>query len=293
MPGDPAADRPHSSGSAGERAGAPLLRAECVGFAVGSRSLVADVSLEIRAGECVALLGPNGSGKTTLLRLLTGVRRPTSGRVLLEGRELGSYSRPEIACRMAYLPQGLSVEFDVTVADVVLMGRYPHLGAWRSMTPADRDAVRGAMRRADVEHLARRALPTLSAGERQRVFLARALAQGSPLLVLDEPTTSLDVGHQLELVEILSEVHAEGKTIVAAVHDLRLAWERFPRAILLGGGRLRDEGLSREVIAGHAAREAFGVRDEIGAAAELRFTRAQAGSRAARSPLAPSSLDRP
>jgi len=269
-----------------------VLIAERATYAVAGRPLLSDVTLAIETGACVAVLGPNGSGKTTLLRLLTGVRRPTSGEVLLEGRPIASYSRPEIACRVAYLPQGLTVDFDVTVADAVLMGRYPHLGAWRPITASDRDAVHAAMKRADVEHLARRALPTLSAGERQRVFLARALAQGSPTLVLDEPTTALDVGHQLELIEILRDVHAEGKTIVAAVHDLRLAWEHFPQAVLLDGGRVRAEGLSRDVIAGQPAREAFGVRVEVGADDELRFTRGDA-PRAARAPGTSHPLDHP
>ncbi len=240
-------------------------------FAVSGRPLLADVTLTIAEGECVALLGPNGSGKTTLLRLLTGVRRASAGTVLLDGRRVDHVPRPEIACRIAYLPQNTWSDFEIAVADVVAMGRYPHLGAWRSPTAADRDAVHAAMEQVGVQDLARRTLPTLSAGERQRVFVARALAQGSPLLVLDEPTSALDIGHQIELLEILLRLHREGKTIVAAIHDLRLAWHHFPRALLLHRGRLVADGPARSVIEGPAARAAFGVR--VATDGELRFSR--------------------
>lgn len=237
----------------------------------GGRALVADISLQFRAGESVAVLGPNGSGKTTLLRLLTGIREATSGSVILDGREIQQYPRPEIACRIAYMPQNTWSDFDIRVADAVAMGRFPHLGAWRSMTTQDKDAVDTAMQQTEITTLANRSLPTLSTGERQRVFLARALAQGSPILVLDEPTSALDIGHQIEFIEILQKLHSEGKTIITAIHDLRLAWEHFPRSILLNRGRVTADGDTHSVISGAAARDAFGVNIET--RGELKFSK--------------------
>jgi ABC-type cobalamin/Fe3+-siderophores transport system ATPase subunit len=253
---------------------APLLEARSLRFAVPAREILSQLSLEVREGELVALLGPNGSGKTTLLRCLGGLLRPSSGEVLLDGAPLLSRSRPEIACRLAYLPQNTWTEFDVSVFDAVALGRFPHLGAWRALTRRDSEAIHGAMAQVGIEALARRTLPTLSAGERQRVFIARALAQGSPLLLLDEPTSSLDIGHQIELVEILGRLHAEGKTIVAALHDLNLALEFFPRAILLDRGRKTADGETRAVLRSPSMKEAFGV--EMLEGTELRFRRAGA-----------------
>ncbi|MBL8693561.1 MAG: ABC transporter ATP-binding protein [Planctomycetes bacterium] len=244
-------------------AAAPVLAALDVCYEVGGRAILDHVSLELRRGESVALLGPNGSGKTTLLRTLVGIRRPTSGRILQAGRPLESLTRLEIACEISYLPQNTWTEFDITVQDAVAMGRYPHVGWMRAPSSSDREAVRASMASVGIEPLAKRRLPTLSAGERQRVFIARALAQGSPTLLLDEPTSALDIGHQMELVEILARLHAEGKTILAAVHDLRLAWQHFGRAVLLDGGKITADGPVRDVVSGPAIASAFGVRVRI------------------------------
>lgn len=250
----------------------PALDAQKLVFSVaGGRRIVEQISLQLRRGESVALLGPNGSGKTTLLRLLTGILRPESGSMHIEGKDILQMSRPEIACQVAYMPQNTWTDFDITVADAVAMGRFPHVGAWRSMTASDKLAIDAAMAQTEIVTLARRPIPTLSAGERQRVFLARALAQGSPTLVLDEPTSALDVGHQIEFIEILQKLHAEGKTIIAAIHDLRLAWEHFPRSILLNKGAVIADGPTHEVIASEAAQQAFGVR--IDTSGELKFSR--------------------
>lgn len=247
------------------------IQTESAAFCVGRRPLVEDISLTIRAGESVAIIGPNGSGKTTLLRLLTGARRATAGRVLLDGKLLQSFSRPEIACQIAYMPQNTFTDFDIRAGDAVAMGRFPHIGAFRAMTSADAHAVKEAMAAVGVESLANRSLPTLSAGERQRVFLARSLAQGSPILILDEPISSLDIGHQIEFIEILQKLHSEGKTILAAIHDLRLAYEHFPRAVLLDHGRVTADGPTRDVITSDAARDAFHVKIDING--EFKITR--------------------
>jgi iron complex transport system ATP-binding protein len=236
-----------------------VLQAEGLGYRVRTRWLVEEVACRLGPGERVAVLGPNGSGKTTLLRLLAGILAPTAGQVFLDGRPLARIPAMERARRVAYLPQNTWVEFDLTVEEVVCLGRFPHTGPWRPFAAADRQQVEWALARLELDAIRRQALPTLSGGERQRVFLARALAQDAPLLVLDEPTAALDVGHQLALMDLLRGLNAAGRTILAAVHDLNLAAAHFERLLLLDRGRLCADGPTAAVLAGPELGRTFGV----------------------------------
>lgn len=236
------------------------LMAESVTVRRSGKAILDGVMLKLVPGSMNVLLGPNGSGKTTLIRVLAGVVPPTKGRVLMGGMPLNKFSRAAVARHCAYLPQHTSANFDIRVEDAVALGRYAHLGSWGAMTSTDYDLVHWAMDRVGVGTLRQRTLPTLSGGERQRVFLARALAQQAPILLLDEPISSLDIGRQLELMELLTELHQEGRTILAALHDLRPALEHFPTAILLNAGRLVAQGPTNEVILGDELTNAFQVR---------------------------------
>jgi iron complex transport system ATP-binding protein len=236
-----------------------VLNCAGLGFQVGERALIKDVTLQFAAGEKVAIIGPNGSGKTTLLRLLCGALRPTRGDVELDGQPLRSWRRAAIARRLAYLPQNTWTSFDLSVREAVAMGRLSYAGAWRALAARDTEIVESAMARVGLQRFGHRSLPTLSGGERQRVFIARALAQESPLLLLDEPTTSLDIGHQLDLMAILESLHKDGKTIVAAMHDLSQVWQSFSRAIVLDGGRVTADGDAKTVVGGAAVAQAFGI----------------------------------
>jgi iron complex transport system ATP-binding protein len=242
----------------------PTLEARAVTLRVDGRALLDDVSLTLAPGSLTVLLGPNGAGKTTLIRVLAGVLPPTSGDVWLDGRRLRALGRAAVARHCAYLPQHHGASFDLRVEDVVTLGRYPHLGAWRALSPEDYERVDWALERVGLTGLRHRALPTLSGGERQRVFLARALAQEAPVLLLDEPASALDVGWSLELMTLLTELRREGRTVLAAVHDLRSAAEFFPRAVLLSGGRVTDQGATDAVVHGPAVEAAFGVRVHAG-----------------------------
>lgn len=236
------------------------LKIERVSYAIRDKVLLQDISATLEAGSMTAVIGPNGAGKSTLMKALSATLHDWTGSVLLDGVDVRRWPRPELACRMAYLPQFRPVTVPLTVEDLVTMGRFPHLGAWRPLRKADRDAVRNAMERMEIEHLRERDATTLSGGELQRTYLARCLAQGSPLLLLDEPLTGLDIGHQLALLSILEGLAAEGKTILWSAHDLRLAAEHAREAWLLDKGCLTRQGPIDEVLGSSEARTAFGVR---------------------------------
>jgi iron complex transport system ATP-binding protein len=223
-----------------------------------TRPAVFDLSLEIPAGATTAVLGPNGSGKSTLLRLLLGVLRPSSGSVDFQDRPLAAWGREALAREVGVVPQGEEAVFPMSVREVVAMGRYPHLGAWRSEGAADRAAVDDAMRRCDVRDLAARPVPTLSGGERQRARLARALAQEAATLALDEPTAALDIAHEMSIFELLRELGHAGKTVLLVTHNLNLAARYADRLVLLDGGRLAAQGTPAEVLTRETVERVYG-----------------------------------
>lgn len=212
------------------------------------RAALDGVTLEVPAGACIALLGPNGSGKSTLLKLLLGVLTPAAGRAWFRGRLLGEWRREELACEVGVVPQGEAEVFPLRVRELVAMGRYPHLGAWRREGAEDRAAIARALQRCDVAHLAARPLGTLSGGERQRARLARALAQEPRALALDEPTAALDVRHEMAIFELIRELRAVGVTTLFSTHSLNLAARYADHLVLLHEGRLAAQGAPAEVL---------------------------------------------
>jgi len=250
----------------------PVLEIRGLRVAVPGKELLHRLDATLAQGTITAVLGPNGSGKSTLLKAVAGVQDGTTGDVLLDGKPLVQWPRPEIACRMAYLPQYRPIAVPLPVRDLVTMGRFPHLGSWKRPGPVDRAAVDGAMERLEIAHLADRDASTLSGGELQRTYLARCLAQGSPLLVLDEPLTGLDIGHQLQLLSLLEGLAAEGRTILWSVHDLRLAAEHARDAWLLDRGTLVRTGTVADVLGSPEASRAFGIRMETGPDGQWKFT---------------------
>jgi iron complex transport system ATP-binding protein len=230
----------------------------------GRRVVLRGVSLEIAAGERVALIGPNGAGKSTLLRAVTGVVRPAAGSVSLAGTPVEHLDRGTIARRLAVVPQQATLPFATRVEDVVALGRLPHEDPLRGSRPADRAAVAAAIERVGVGHLLGRDARELSLGERQLVLLALAVAQSAPVLVLDEPTVHLDLRHQVGTMELLGDLNErDGTTIVAVLHDLGLASLFFPRLVLIDGGRIVADGAPHEVLTPERIREVFGVDPAI------------------------------
>lgn len=230
----------------------------------GRRVVLRGVSLEIGAGERVALIGPNGAGKSTLLRAVTGVVRPAAGSVSLAGTPIEHLDRGTIARRLAVVPQQATLPFATRVEDVVALGRLPHEDPLRGSRPADRAAVAAAIERVGVGHLLGRDARQLSLGERQLVLLALAVAQSAPVLVLDEPTVHLDLRHQVGTMELLGDLNErDGTTIVAVLHDLGLASLFFPRLVLIDRGRIVADGAPHEVLTPDRIREVFGVDPAI------------------------------
>ena len=223
-----------------------------------------DVSLTVQDGSLVALLGPNGSGKTTLMRVATGVVKPSSGRVLLDGKPLARMSRKEVARRLSVVPQQLYMPFSFTVWEMVAMGRTPYTSGLSPLKANDRRAVESAMDATDTSYLAERLFTELSGGERQRVVIAMALAQEPQILLLDEPTTHLDLEHQIEVLELLKHLNrTSGLTVLASTHDLNMAALYFDRLVLMHDGRLVADGSPDEVLNSSNIRQVFQADVEI------------------------------
>jgi len=225
----------------------------------GRRPVLRGVDLSLRPGEGLALVGPNAAGKSTLVRTLAGLLAPTRGEVRLEGRPLASWPRSGVSRRVALVAAGDEAPDRLAVEDRVALGRYPHRGPLAPFTHEDRVAVARALRQTEIEHLARRPLGTLSAGERQLAFLARGLAQEPSVLLLDEPATHLDVRHQLHLFRVLDDVRQRGVAVLAVIHDLPRAAAWAPRMALLAEGRIAADGTPAEVLESEATEGAFGV----------------------------------
>ena len=228
-------------------------------LAYSGQSALNGVSLRVQRGEFFAVIGPNGSGKTTLLRSLTGAVTPDRGTIHVLGRNIGDYSRRDLARKMALVPQLPDQDFTFTVREVVLMGRSPHLGLLRLESRRDHDIARRSMEATRVEHLAGRRMHQLSGGEKQRVMIARALTQDPTIMLLDEPTSSLDLAHQIRIMDLLEQLKTElGITVVMVAHDLNLAALYGDRLLLLRDGQAEHTGTPAEVLTFDNLERAFG-----------------------------------
>jgi len=242
-----------------EPTGVTALEAEALDFAFGARRVLREVSLSLHAGELVALLGANGAGKSTLLRLLAGFLTPDAGAVKVTGKPLSDLSRRQLAHRLAYVPQHFGVDPAFSVRELVAMGRWAHLGRLSALATADEKAIEDAIALADLGEIADRGFDTLSGGERQRVLFARALAQGSPVLLLDEPTASLDLLHAHQLMTHVQSNARAGLAILVAVHDIALAARFADRVLVLSGESVVASGAPRDVLTPQLFAQAFGV----------------------------------
>jgi iron complex transport system ATP-binding protein len=241
-----------------------VLRAERLSAGYHDRAVLDEVTFELGRGEFCGLLGPNGSGKSTLLKAVAGVLRPWSGRAELFGTDVRTLSPRAIARRVAVIPQDVSVLFPFSVEEIVAMGRHPHLGRFEREGARDREAIERALAETDTAALAGRPVDELSGGERQRVVIARALAQEPELLLLDEPTTHLDINHQVEVFELLARLNRErGLTVLAVSHDVNVCAEYCRRLLVLRAGRLVAAGAPEALVTPALIREVYGAEVNV------------------------------
>ncbi len=240
------------------------LEARDVRLGYGEREIVRDLSVTVPPGRITVIVGPNACGKSTLLRSMARLLAPTAGAVLLNGRSIQEMPTKEVAAVLGILPQSPTAPEGITVSDLVGRGRYPHQGWFRRWSAEDDEAVAQALLSTDVLELADRPVDELSGGQRQRVWIAMALAQRTDILLLDEPTTYLDASHQLDVLDLLTDLNRErGVTMVAVLHDLNLACRYADHMIAMKDGRILAEGAPVDIVTEGLVGEVFGMRCSV------------------------------
>lgn len=241
-----------------------MLASQSVSAGYGSRLVIERLSLSIERGSITALVGPNGSGKSTMLKALARMLHPRHGAVYLDGRDITRLPTREVARRLAILPQAPSAPEELTVGELVEQGRYPHVGPLRLFSDADRVAIARALDETRMTTFRARSLDSLSGGERQRAWIALALAQETPVLLLDEPTTYLDVGHQFEVLDLVRRLNIEqGMTIVLVLHDLNQAARFSHRMVVFEAGEIVADGSPAAVLTSEMLAQVFHVRAQV------------------------------
>ncbi len=238
-----------------------MLAAHSLGYSVGKNTLVESINLEVRAGEMVAIIGANGAGKTTLLRLLAGELKPSTGKVTLDNQPLPQFRTRELALRRAVMRQHIYMNFDFTAYEVVMMGRHPHIRT--SETHVDRQIVEHMLARTETTHLSEQLYATLSGGEKARVTLARIFAQQTPVLLLDEPTSAMDLRHQQLTMQLARNLADDGGAVLAVLHDLNLAAMYADRIGMMQNGRMVAIDHPRDVLTPQNIQNVFNLPVQI------------------------------
>ncbi|QQC94014.1 ABC transporter ATP-binding protein [Streptomyces alfalfae] len=244
-------------------AGAARLAAEDVTVGYGGRTVIDGLDVKIPPGVITTIIGPNGCGKSTLLRTLTRLLKPTAGTVVLDGEDIGRLKTRTVAKKLGLLPQAPVAPDGLTVADLVARGRHPHQSWLRQWSSDDADVVEKALAMTGVADLADRPVDSLSGGQRQRVWISMTLAQGTDLLLLDEPTTYLDLAHAIDVLDLVDDLHESGRTVVMVLHDLNLATRYSDNLVVMRDGAILAQGHPRDVITAELLEEAFGLRARV------------------------------
>jgi iron complex transport system ATP-binding protein len=226
--------------------------------------VVAGLSLEVPAGRMTAVVGPNGSGKSTLLRGMSRLLKPSGGRVLLDGKDIHQLPARELARRLGVLPQGPVTPEGITAAELVSRGRHPHRGMFARLTPEDQQAIDDALDAVELAELRDRPVDQLSGGQRQRVWIAMVLAQGTPHLLLDEPTTYLDLAHAVDVMNVVhAAAHTSGRTVITVLHDLTLAAQYADHLVVMGEGKIAAQGRPVDILDEKLLADVFGLRATV------------------------------
>ncbi|NIY73667.1 ABC transporter ATP-binding protein [Marivivens donghaensis] len=241
----------------------PILRTYDLKAGYEGKTILNGVDLDVGQGEFVALIGPNGCGKSTLLKTMARILTPTSGVAELNGRAVHDTPTREIAKAMALLPQTPLTPDGLTVRELVAQGRFPHQTLWRQWTKADETAVHDAMEATDVLQFADRPVTALSGGQRQRCWIAMTLAQDTDVILLDEPTTYLDLKIQIDVMQLLSKIAAQGRTLVVVLHELNLAAAYADRVVMMRDGAIVHQGHPAECITAETLEDVFGLRARV------------------------------
>lgn len=235
-----------------------LLELRSLTFGYGKHKVIDSISFEVEAGDFTGLIGPNGAGKTTLFKIISRIISPWSGSVAFNGSDVSGISRIELAKKVAVMPQLLETHFFFTVEEFVLMGRFPHMKRWQGPSKNDLDAVERAIELCDLKELINQPINELSGGERQRAMLAQTLAQEPQLILLDEPTAHLDIGHQCAILDLLKKLNRDNNlTVLVVLHDLNLASEYCSKLVLLNKGKIHTIGAPKEVLTYQNIEEAY------------------------------------
>lgn len=237
-----------------------LIEISNLNYIIGDKSILNNINLSISSGDFLSILGSNGVGKTTLIKCISNLLDHTSGEIKIENKSTNSYSRKELAKKLAYIPQSINIDCNFTVEDIVLMGRLPYSKIFDEYSKEDYLICERAMRNLDVYHLKDRNILTLSGGERQRAFIARALAQQSQILILDEPISELDIGNQISAMNILKKLNEEKNiTIICVLHDLNIALNFSKTSIIMKNGTIMNYGITSKIITPDNIYKIYGV----------------------------------
>ena len=233
-------------------------------YNISNKPILSNISLNIEEGDFICILGPNGAGKTTFVKLITNLITPSSGSIYMYNKNITEYKKKDFAKNIAYIPQSFNIDYNFSVEDLILMGRIPYLPFFADYSYIDYQCAKNAMNALDILHLKNRNISTLSGGEIQRVFLARALAQEAKILVLDEAMSELDIGHQISTINILKKLNKEKNiTIISVMHDINIASNFFNKSIIFNDGKLIGFNTTEKVLSSQLLKEVFDINAKV------------------------------
>lgn len=240
-----------------------LLEIKNLSFNVGERKILNDINFSVRDGEIVGIIGPNGAGKTTFLKSINGIIEEIKGEILFNGKNIKEYDKKNLARHISFMNQNTNVGFDFSCLDIVVLGRYPYLKRFQEYSDEDGKKAKKYMEKTNTLKFQDRMITELSGGERQRVLFAKTLTQESELILLDEPTASLDMKYEEEIFSIISQMREERKSVIAIIHNLRVAMKYCTRLILLNDGKIVGDGTPQEIVTEKNLRDIYGVEAKV------------------------------